>query len=99
MLRSFGTALSATLLGAFAAHADPCEADLPASGSEFSGPVTYIVDGDGLCVGESEGGIEIRLADFNAIELNQPGGHEAKAALRKDCLRKNSRLCRGQTVL
>lgn len=73
----------AFMAGAGAALVDPCEAPLPAAGTEFSGPVTYIVDGDGLCVGEDKGGIEARLADFNAIELNQPGGREAKAALRR----------------
>lgn len=63
------------------AHADPCEAELPRPGTEFSGVVTYIVDGDGLCVGDRAGGIEVRLADFNAIELNRPGGHDAKRTL------------------
>lgn len=64
------------------ASADPCEAPLPAKGVTFSGPVTYIVDGDGLCVGDKDGGIEVRLGDFDAPELSKPGGLEAKAALR-----------------
>lgn len=64
------------------ALADPCEAPLPVKGTEFAGVVTYIVDGDGLCVGEDEGGIEVRLADFNAIELKEPGGQAAKETLR-----------------
>ncbi|MCP5433065.1 MAG: nuclease [Alphaproteobacteria bacterium] len=72
------------------ALADPCEAPLPKKGETFSGPVTYIVDGDGLCVGEEQGGIEVRLADFRAIELNDPGGREAKAAL--------TRIAFGKTV-
>jgi len=63
------------------AHADPCEASLPKSGENFTGLVTYIVDGDGLCVGKADGGIEVRLGDFNAPELNGPGGREAKDAL------------------
>lgn len=66
-----------------AAWADPCEAPLPKAGTEFGGPVTYIVDGDGLCVGADMGGIEVRVADFNAIELNQPGGRDAKETLRR----------------
>lgn len=65
------------------AFADPCEAPLPKPGTEFAGRVTYIVDGDGLCVGDDLGGIEVRLADFNAIELSQPGGRDAKAALER----------------
>jgi micrococcal nuclease len=69
------------LLCASPAIADPCEAPLPPSGTEFSGPVTYIVDGDGLCVGREQGGIEVRLADFYAAELREPGGEAAKAAL------------------
>lgn len=65
------------------ALADPCEAPLPHKGQAFSGVVTYIVDGDGFCVGDKDGGIEVRMADFNAIELNQPGGQESKRALKK----------------
>lgn len=72
------------------ALADPCEAPLPPPGEEFSGAVTYIVDGDGLCVGSDNGGIEVRLADFNAIELRDPGGPEAKATL--------ARIAFGKTV-
>mgnify|MGYP001417497457 CR=1 FL=1 len=78
-------AVAATVAALIAspALADPCEAPLPKPGATFSGPVTYIVDGDGLCVGEAQGGIEVRLGDFNAPELNGPGGAEAKAALRR----------------
>lgn len=65
------------------ALADPCEAPLPSQGAEFSGVVSYIVDGDGLCVGDEQGGIEVRLGDFNAPELNAPVGQKAKEALRK----------------
>jgi micrococcal nuclease len=70
-------------LGALPAIADPCEAPLPASGEKFSGEVTYVVDGDGFCVGKDRGGIEVRVADFNACELNEPGGEAAKQNLRK----------------
>jgi micrococcal nuclease len=65
------------------ALADPCEAPLPTKGTRFVGEVTYIVDGDGLCVGREQGGIEVRLADFNACELKEPCGPPAKEALRQ----------------
>lgn len=65
------------------AFADPCEAPLPVNGAQFSGPVTYIVDGDGLCVGDDQGGIEVRLGDFDAPELNKPSGADAKETLRR----------------
>jgi endonuclease YncB( thermonuclease family) len=69
------------------AHADPCEGDLPArAGQSFSGAVRYIGDGDSLCVGQSgdpDTWIEVRLADFNAPELNSQGGRAAKAALER----------------
>lgn len=68
------------------AHADPCTAELPRSaGAEFAGVVRYVGDGDSLCVGPRSGGgdtwIEVRLADFDAVELNAPGGRAARAAL------------------
>lgn len=69
--------------GASQAIADPCDAPLPPNGEKFSGEVTYIVDGDGFCVGKDQGGIEVRVADFNACELNEPGGEAAKQNLRK----------------
>ena len=78
-----GTIAAAFISMTGVAIADPCEAQLPEAGTEFGGPVTYIVDGDGLCVGADMGGIEVRVADFNAIELNQPGGRDAKEVLRK----------------
>lgn len=65
------------------ALADPCKALLPNEGEAFSGKVTYIVDGDGFCVGKDQGGIEVRLADFNACELREPGGEAARENLRK----------------
>jgi micrococcal nuclease len=43
--------------------------------------VTYIVDGDGLCVGRERGGIEVRLADFNAVELNDDSGQGPMARM------------------
>lgn len=83
---------AALSLCAGAAMADPCTAvpdrgPTPASlrpGAVFSGPVAYVVDGDGLCVatGPSPSAwVEVRLADFYAPELSEPGGEAAKAAL------------------
>ena len=60
-------------------------------GKVFSGPVTYVGDGDSLCVevGSSPRGrehdhwVEVRVADFYAPELSAPGGAQAKAALER----------------
>lgn len=55
-------------------------------GSTFSGPVTYVGDGDSLCVEVGRGPkswVEVRVADFYAPELNAPGGQQAKAALER----------------
>jgi micrococcal nuclease len=78
---SFSTLILVTSVGP--AFADPCEAPLPAYGTMFSGEVTYIVDGDGFCVGRERGGVEVRLADFNACELGERGGDAAKQSLRQ----------------
>lgn len=71
-------------------HADPCEAPLPSQvGVNFSGVVRYVGDGDGLCVGKTadpKEWIEVRLADFNAAELHQPGGTTAKTTLERIAL-------------
>lgn len=54
-------------------------------GKTFSGPVTYVGDGDSLCVavggGAPENLVEVRVADFYGPELNAPGGRAAKATL------------------
>lgn len=68
---------------ATSAEADPCEAPLPRQGTTFAGPVTYIGDGDSLCITTPAGQIEVRLADFNAPELQEPGGREARETLRR----------------
>ncbi len=69
------------------AHADPCEGRLPnQAGQPFSGVVRYVGDGDGLCVGDRADPstwIEVRLADFNAPELNATGGRAALDQLRR----------------
>lgn len=67
------------------AKADPCEGRLPSrSGETLSGLVRYIGDGDSLCLGPSTDPatwIEVRLSDFDAPELNQAGGREARDRL------------------
>jgi micrococcal nuclease len=76
------------------ALADPCKAipdkgPMPAHlkpGNAFSGPVTYVGDGDSLCVAlgpSPTDWVEVRVADFYAPELHEPGGQEAKAALER----------------
>lgn len=91
---------SSLLLGiGCAAHADPCGAipdsgPLPpylAPGTEFSGPVSYIGDGDSLCVAlgpTPAEWVEVRIADFYAPELHELGGEQAKAALARIALGK-----------
>jgi micrococcal nuclease len=66
------------------AHADPCTAPLPRGGQSFSGAARYIVDGDGLCIGPTDdpsSWVEVRIADFYAPELREPGGEAARRAL------------------
>jgi len=68
------------------ASADPCEGTLPRAGTQFSGTVRYVGDGDSLCVGttsEAKTWIEVRVADFYAPELHAPGGKAAKSALER----------------
>jgi micrococcal nuclease len=63
------------------------------SGQVFSGPVTYVGDGDSLCVALGPARsqwAEVRVSDFYAPEIHEPGGPEAKATL--------SRLVEGREV-
>lgn len=88
--------LVACAAGAWAspALADPCEAALPANGTTFSGIVRYVGDGDGLCIGPAGQPlrwIEVRLADFHAPELHEPGGPESRRRL--------ERLAMGRTLV
>lgn len=80
---AFGAAIA--LMTASPARADPCEGRLPSrSGQQFSGPVRYVGDGDGLCVGNSTDPstwIEVRLADFDAPELHSADGRRSKGFL------------------
>ncbi|MBX3480111.1 MAG: nuclease [Caulobacter sp.] len=88
------------------ARADPCKAisdsgRLPPGWTPrqaFSGTVRYVGDGDSLCVRLAPADppalwVEVRLGDFNAPELHDPGGAAARDALvrvamgrRVDCL-------------
>jgi micrococcal nuclease len=55
-------------------------------GTEFSGVVRYVGDGDGLCIGPKgrpDLWIELRLGDFYAPELHEPGGQDAKRGLER----------------
>lgn len=90
------------------AHADPCEGRLPRhAGEQFSGIVRYVGDGDSLCVGataDSSRWIEVRLADFDAPELNAQGGRDARTRLvqitsghRLDCVATRGR--NGQVIV
>ena len=76
---------AALMLFPAAALADPCEGRLPSrQGETFSGLVRYVGDGDSLCIGPSSDPatwIEVRLSDFDAPELNGPGGREARDRL------------------
>lgn len=75
------TCLAIPLVAADVARADPCTAPLPPDRSIFAGRVTMVIDGDGLCVGAADGGIEVRLADFDAPD-GGAGGRTAAEALR-----------------
>jgi len=75
-------------LGLFAtpALADPCEARVTGfkPGATVAGEIRYVGDGDSLCIGpgrDPSTWVEIRLADFYAPELNEPGGRAAQRAL------------------
>jgi endonuclease YncB( thermonuclease family) len=91
---------------ASSALADPCKAipdrgPMPAylrGGAAFSGPVTYVGDGDSLCVAIGQGHqnwVEVRLADFYAPELHSPAGPAAKAALERIAMGQQA-WCRAQ---
>lgn len=52
--------------------------------TKVEGEIRYVGDGDSLCIGRTGDPaewLEIRLADFYAPELHEPGGSAAKAAL------------------
>lgn len=79
-------ACSLVFLAATTAKADPCTARVSGykPGATVAGTIRYVGDGDGLCLGpgpDPATWTEIRLADFYAPELNEPGGRAAKAAL------------------
>lgn len=81
----FVFAIAAALIAA-PTLADPCEAPVSGykPGATVAGTIRYVGDGDSLCVGSGADPLtwtEIRLSDFFAPELNEPGGRQAKAAL------------------
>lgn len=86
--------LAGGLFLAAPALADPCtripdRGSAPAEaqrGARFSGQVVYVGDGDSLCVETvagigGRGWVEVRLADFNAPEISEPGGRAARDTL------------------
>ncbi len=81
------------------AKADPCEGRLPSRpGQTFSGIVRYVGDGDSLCVGttaDPNEWIEVRMADFDAPELNEPNGRRSRQIL-IDLSRGRSVICTAQ---
>jgi len=92
-------ALAVTLSLVTPALADPCKAipdggPMPSTlypGAIFSGPVTYVGDGDSLCVAVGPGPgnlVEVRLEDFYAPELHEPDGEAAKRALSQLVMRR-----------
>lgn len=82
--------LGAAILFATPALADPCR--LPVSGfhagQTITGRVAYIGDGDSLCLRRAGGLLEIRIADFSAPEIHEPGGKRAKAVMSRLALGK-----------
>ena len=98
MIRSVFIAACAFMLPSIA-FADPCEGPLPQrAGETFSGIVRYVGDGDGLCVGANNDPntwIEVRLADFDAPELQSREGRSAKAALQRIAMGHQARCTAG----
>jgi endonuclease YncB( thermonuclease family) len=107
MLRQLLTSLAISAFLAGPALADPCEAipergPLPSylsSGARFSGDVTYVIDGDSLCVAvgpDPKEWVEVRLADFFSPEAREPGGPPAKRALERMALGKKAACVAGR---
>jgi micrococcal nuclease len=66
------------------ANSNPCPGALPRPGVTFGGVVHAVLEGDTICVSEKpyfKNWVKIRLGDFNAPELDRPGGEAARAAL------------------
>jgi len=75
--------------GATQASPNQCPGALPRPNTTFGGVVRIVLDGDTICVSEKpyvKSWIKIRLADFNAPELDRPGGARAQAALEDTAL-------------
>lgn len=86
-------AVAAAACTATPARADPCTAipdrgPAPAwivHGAQFAGTVRHVGDGDSICVSSSPDPrtwVEVRLADFYAPELSEPGGRAAASRMR-----------------
>ena len=78
--------LMLSLTAAQNVFADPCTAPLPSQGTDFSGRVRYVGDGDSLCVGQSSEPttwIEVRVADFYAPNCTQRAAHRPKQRLKE----------------
>lgn len=79
---------SLALVASPALAKSPCaaRADAYRPGDTLSGQVVRVVDGDGLWVAMGPGAdrcIKIRIADFYAVEMDDPGGREAKAEMER----------------
>jgi hypothetical protein len=68
------------LMGTTPAEAE-CGSLFPGLYATFEGEVRYVMDGDTLCLANRGGTVRVRLADFNAAELDEQGGSAAKQIL------------------
>jgi endonuclease YncB( thermonuclease family) len=59
----------------------PCVQDWVPDGPVLEGRVSAVTDADTITVALSSGPIKVRLHSIDALERNQPGGPEARAAL------------------
>lgn len=78
---------------------DHCRAPLPHKGATFAGIVRHVGDGDMICVGpgpDETTWIEVRVADFYAPELHEPGGLQARDTLRRIALGKRATCTAGK---
>lgn len=67
------------------AMAGACKGALPHKGQTFAGRAQLVHDGDTLCIGPGADPltwVPVRVADFYAPELSEPGGRVATLALR-----------------
>lgn len=55
-----------------------CSPDDPVPDAPWQGAATAVIDGDSFCIGD----IEVRLRRYSAPEWDEPGGPQAREALR-----------------